>query len=123
MTTMLNIAFTVFCLDRWGVLGAAASTAGCTLIGPVLIMNVYYKKVVGIPILWLFRQAFRGILIYMVLGCVTALGATSLIGNIYVSFLVGGAIFVCISMGGYFLFGMNGQEKEKVKQLFRKKYK
>ena len=121
LTTALNILLTVFCLERWGVFGATAATAVCTLIGPVLIMNLYYKKVIRIPVLWLFRQAFRGILVYLVLGCGIALGVGSLIGNVYVSFLVGGVTFVAVALGGYFLFGMNEEERKAVGKFLRKK--
>ena len=121
LTTALNILLTVLCLNRWGVYGAAAATAVCTLVGPVLIMNLYYKKVVQIPILWLFRQAFRGILIYLVLGCAVALCVGSLIENIYVSFLVSGIVFVGVVLGGYFLFGMNPEEKQMIEKFLRKK--
>lgn len=123
LTTVLNVLLTVFCLDRWGVFGAAAATAACTLIGPVLIMNVYYKKVIRIPVLWLFRQAFRGILIYLVLGCGLSLAVGSMIGNGFVSFVVGGVVFVGTALGGYFLFGMQEEERKSVKKLLQGKKK
>ena len=83
-------------------------------------MNVYYKKKLRIPVLWLFRQAFRGILVYMVLGCAVALGVGSLIGNVYASFLVSGVTFVGIALGGYLFFGMNQEEKRKIMEKIRK---
>lgn len=120
LTTAANIILTVLCLPKWGVFGAACATAVCTLVGPVLIMNVYYKKKLRIPVLWLFRQAFRGILVYMVLGCAVALGVGSLIGNVYASFLVSGVTFVGIALGGYLFFGMNQEEKRKIMEKIRK---
>lgn len=121
LTTVMNIILTVFCLKRWGVFGAAAATAVCTLVGPVLIMNLYYKKELRIPVLWLFRQAFRGILVYLILGCAVALGVGSMIGNVYVSFLVSGVTFVSIALGGYLLFGINEEEKREIGALLRRK--
>ena len=121
ITTALNIISTVFCLKYWGIFGAAAATAVCTLIGPVFIMNLYYKKALRIPVLWLFRQSFRGILVYLLLGCGAALGIGSLIENLYMSFLAGGITFVGVALGGYFLLGMNGEEKEQIKRILKKK--
>lgn len=120
LTTALNIILTVICLKRWGIFETAIATAVCTLVGPVLIMNLYYTKVVKIPMLWLFWQAFRGILVYLILGCAAAMAVGSLIGNIYVSFLIGGITFVAIALGGYFLFGINEDEKKIVKRWLRK---
>lgn len=120
LTTAVNIVLTVICLKRWGVFGAAVVTAFCTLIGPIVIMNLYYKKVVKMPMLWLFRQAFRGILVYLLLGCGAALGVGCLIENIYLSFLIGGIVFVTIALGGYCLLGMNEEEKKRIKQLLQR---
>lgn len=120
-TTFLNIILTVICLGKWGIFGATIATAVCTLIGPVLIMNVYYKKVIRIPVLWLFRQIFRGILVYLVIGCAAALGVGKLIGNELISFVVGGVVFVAVSLGGYFFFGMTGEEKKAVNKFLRRK--
>ena len=120
-TTVLNVILTIFCLKRWGAFGAAAATAICTFIGPVLIMNLYYKKVLRIPVLGLFKEAFRGILVYQLMGCAVTLGVSCLIENIYISFLTGGVTFVCIALGGYFLFGMSTEEKEKIMKFLRKR--
>lgn len=120
-TTAMNIVLTIYCLNRWGIFGAAAATALCTFIGPVLFMDLYYKKVLKIPMLRLFRQAFRGILPYLVLGCLAALAVSGMIGNVWASFLVGGIVFAGAALGGYLLFGMNEEEKELMKKLLGKK--
>lgn len=111
ISTVLNIVLTVLWLDRWGIIGAAAATAVCTLLAQVLIMNIYYQKVIHIPVLRLFRQAFRGIWLYLVIGCVAALAVGTLITNEAISFVVCGCIFVFIALGGYFCFGMTDAEK------------
>ena len=117
VTTIMNILLTIFCLNHWGVFSAAVATAVCTLIGPVFFMGIYYHRVLRIPVLWLFRQAFRGILIYLVVGCCTAMGVSGLFENVYASFIAGGLCFVLIVLGGYFLFGMNEAEKITVRKF------
>lgn len=120
LTTVLNIVCTVICLKRWGILETAIATSSCTVIGPILIMNLYYVKVIKVPMLWIFRQAFRGILLYLVIGAAAAMVAGHLIKNVYLSFLAGGVIFVIVALGGYFLFGMTEIEKSKVKNVIHK---
>lgn len=121
LTTAMNIVLTVFWLNRWGVFGAAAATALCTFLGPVLIMQIYYKKVMGIPALWLLRKAFSGMLPYMLLGCGAALWSGARIGNVYVSFVVGGVVFLGIAVGGYLRFGMKPEEKDFIGKILKKK--
>lgn len=120
-TTVLNIVLTVFWLQRWGVIGATMASALCILIGQVLIMNLYYAKALRIPVLQLYRSAFQGIVVYLILGCGAALGVGSQIENVYVSFLMSGVVFVGVALGGYFLFGMNEEEKKRIRKFLRKK--
>lgn len=121
LTTVLNIGLTVLWLPRWGVPGATLATALCAVIGPVIMMGIYYKVKIRIPVLWLYRHAFRGILLYLVLGCAAALGLGQLITNSVLSFLVCGVVFVAVSLGGYFVFGMTGEEKKAVSAFLQKK--
>lgn len=120
VSTVFNVVLTVLFLEPWGVFGAAAATAGCTLVGSVLIMNVYYHKVIGVPMLWLFGQAFRGILVYLVVGCGIALVVGNLIENVLLSFLAGGVTFVAVAVGGYFFLGSTAEEKEAIMAFLRK---
>jgi O-antigen/teichoic acid export membrane protein len=117
MSTGLNIVLTIFWLDRWGLMGAAVAMALTTFLGQVLIMNVYYQKVLQIPVLWLFRQAFRGIWLYLVLGCAVALAVGQMISGQFISFLVSGCLFVVIALGGYMCFGMTESEKQLLRKI------
>ena len=44
ITTISNIILTIFLIDIWGMFGAAVATCVCTIIGQVIIMNIYYMK-------------------------------------------------------------------------------
>jgi O-antigen/teichoic acid export membrane protein len=120
ISTGLNIVLTVFWLDRWGLLGAAAAMALSTFLGQVLTMNVYYQKVLRIPVLWLFRQSFRGIWPHLVLGCTAALAVGEVISDELISFIVGGCLFVCIALGGYVCFGMTETEKMQLRKIINR---
>lgn len=117
VSTGVNIVLTIFWLDRWGLMGAAAAMALSTLLGQVLAMNVYYHKVLRIPVLWLFRQAFRGIWPYLIIGCAAALAVGQVIPGQLVSFLVSGCLFVAIVLGGYTCFGMTESEKQQLRKI------
>lgn len=117
LTTVANIILTVFWLDRWGVIGASAATALCTLIGQVLLMNLYYSKKLNIPVISLFGKSFRGILIYLVIGSIGALVIGRVLDNQFLSFILGGMAFAVISVGGFLLFGMTPEEKAAVLRI------
>ena len=120
ITTVSNIFLTVWWIDIWGMKGAALATALCTLMGQILIMNIYYQKVIKIKVLYLFAQAYKGILIWFVLACVVAVGTSFLIKNTIVSFFCGGVIFCVVSACGMLLFGLNSTEKEMLKGILTK---
>lgn len=119
--TLCNIVLTVIVLQRFGIVGAAAATAVCTLVGQVLIMNLYYSKWLNIPVIFLFREAFRGILIWLILACATAMAVSFSISNALAALLVGGVVFLCVFFLGFLAFGAGKEEKEKLKRLLRRR--
>lgn len=101
-TTAANIVLTVLWIDRYGMVGAALATAVCTLAGQVLFMNAYYDRKMGIPILYMYKKAFHGILVFQIMGAVLALALGRIISNVYVSFVVCGIVYVVIACAGFY---------------------
>ncbi len=124
ITTTANIILTVFFIGIWGIVGAAAATAICTVIGQVIIMNIYYSRKIKIKVMYMFFYAYKGILPFQFLGAVCSIIAGSFISNIYISFVVCGLIYVLVFLAGYLFFGANESEKLKLKSiLYRGKKK
>ena len=94
LTTALNVVLTVFWLRQWGVLGAAAATAVATVLGQVVLGNWYYRKALGISVGKLYREAFRGVWLWLVLGCGTGALVTHWIESDLAALLYGGCVFV-----------------------------
>lgn len=123
-TTTLNILLTVVWLQLFGMLGAAIATAISTLLGQVIIMNIYYSKKIHIRIMYLFYNTFKGILISQILSMILSVLSTLLITDTWFSFIVGAIVYI-VSFGAiYLLFGANNSEKQMLKKyLFRLKRK
>ena len=117
ITTITNIILTIFFIDWFGIIGATIATGICTLLGQVLIMNIYYQKSIGIHVLYMFFKTYKGILVYQFLGMAAALIVGKLIENIYLSFIAGGVLFVIIALGGFILFGMNDEERKMLHRI------
>lgn len=99
-TTVLNVIMTVFGLPRFGIISAVFSTAISTLIGQVFIMNIYYARGLGLKILYLYKEAYKGLLEYIILGAAAGYLISEQISNSILAFLCGGAVMVVISFAG-----------------------
>ena len=110
ITTALNILMTIWGIKQFGIIAAAAAT-GISTILQVLILNVYYQRAINIKVMYLFRNIFKGILLYQILGAFSGYFVGQLISNIYVSFLAAGVTYVIISLGGFLLFGTSEEER------------
>ena len=110
-TTLLNIILTIFLIDIWGIIGAAISTALCTFLGQVFIMDIYYSKALNIRVFYMYFKTFHGILLFQILATAISMVVIHFISNVYLSFFVGGILFVVLFALGYLLLGTNKAEK------------
>lgn len=120
ITTVLNIIMTIIFINYYGIVGAAIATAIASLLGQVIVMNIYYKKSIKIDIFYMLKEAYRGILPFQILSMLISFYLSTVISNIYLSFLIGGVVYCLISFGGYYLFGTDINEKRWLKNLLRR---
>lgn len=119
ITTVLNIFMAIYLINKIGIVGSAVSTAVSTAI-QVVLLNIYYSKVIKIKVGYLFFNVYKGVLIYQVLGSIIAYLISVLVSNMYLSFVVGGIIYVFVAFGGFVLLGKNPSEKEIIDKFFTK---
>ncbi len=119
-TTVLNIGLTVLLVGKWGVLGAAVASVVSTLLGQVLISNIYYRRALSLRMLQLYAASWRGIVPAEILAMLVGGSIGYLIPHAYLSLVCGGLAFVAAEFGFLFLFGWNDREKRQVKHLLRK---
>ena len=58
-TSILNIIFTVPLCQKFGAIGAATGTLLSTLIGNLLILNIYYQRAIGLNVLRFWNRMLR----------------------------------------------------------------
>jgi O-antigen/teichoic acid export membrane protein len=119
ITTFLNIVLTIFGIKYIGMIGAAIATA-ISLIGQVILLNIYYEKKIGIQVGYLFRESYRGLLLPLVVACIIAWIVKSLIRTVVWQFLIGGTAFVVVFAVLYILLGLNECEKNKLRAIIHK---
>jgi O-antigen/teichoic acid export membrane protein len=56
VVAVANVAVTVVAVRRWGVAGAALATAASLVVGNVVVMNLYYRRRIGLDVGRFFRE-------------------------------------------------------------------
>lgn len=119
-TTVANIILTVWFIDLWGIIGAVIATAITLVIGNILVVNIYYFKKFKIRILYLYKEAYKGILPFQLISGITAYFTASFIRSDLLSLLIGGLMYILLSFSLIFFFGLRKEEKVKLNTFLRK---
>ena len=119
-TTIANIILTIWWISTWGMIGAAVATSICTFVGQVILMNVYYAKKIQIPVIYLFKKAYAGLLPGLMVSCVAGYLVAYLAPSGLLSFFLGGIVFCLIFAGSILLLKSNIYEKEIVYRVIHK---
>lgn len=120
VTTVLNIVLTVIFVKDIGIVGAVIATAISTILGQVVIMNIYYDRKLGIKVLRLFAKSYKGIIPVYIIASVITFIVSRLIKSVVCSFIVGIILFIVISLVLLPILGLNEIEKIKFKTIFAK---
>lgn len=119
ITTAANIIMTIIGIKFIGMIGASIAT-GISLICQVILLNLFYSKKIGIPVIYLFRKSFKGILLPLIASCTGAFILVYYIENIYLQFFVGGLAFVLGFAVLFFVFGANNYERDMILKVKNK---
>lgn len=120
VTTILNITLTVWWIKSWGIIGAAVATAISTILGQILLMNVYYIKVIKINTIILFKETFKGILPSFVFAMLVSRTMLMMFSFELLQFVIGGIVFVTLFVFCMYLFGANELEKNCIRKFLKK---
>ena len=120
ISTALNIVLTIWWIRTWGIFGAAVATAISTILGQIIMMNMYYQRIIKINIINLFKKAYKGILPCLILSFIITLFASNGIHNSAISLIVGGVVFCFMFLIGMSMFGADAYEKGIMHYFFNK---
>lgn len=115
----INVVISIILIRHIGFWGAAVGTAISLIVGHGIIMNIYYKRVIGLEVVRMFREIFQGILPCGILSMLLCLPLVWLIKDNFSGF-----IFKCIAFSAVYLailwkIGMNSSERQVVNKLFK----
>lgn len=116
----LNVLISVFLVKIIGFWGAVIGTVVSLFVGHGILMNLYYHKVLGLNVIRLFREIFRGILPSGLISVVACLPLALCLEDNWIGFLL-----KCIGFAGVYStmlwkFGLRKKEKEIVVAFLKK---
>ncbi len=115
-----NAVLTLILVRFLGFWGALIGTVISLLLGHGLLMNIYYKKEIGINVARMFREIFSGTLVAGFLGVAVCLPLSLLTNGTIVSFLVKAVCFVIVYGVSMLIFGLKKEEKKLVRTYLNK---
>ncbi|MDO5397157.1 MAG: oligosaccharide flippase family protein [bacterium] len=115
-----NVFLSIWCINKWGTVGAAIGTAVSLILGNGILMNWYYYKKVGINVLYFWKQIIKfapSITIAVIFGVIiNKIFDTSTL--IYLAVAI--ALYCLVYAVSIYFMGMNRSEKDLIKKPLEK---
>lgn len=119
LTTLLNAIVTYFMVKEWSYIGAAVGTGLSFIIGSLIIMNIYYSKKLGLPMLKIYLKIIDRIWICMLIsGLAIYLSSMALSGG-WIYFIINVLIFCFVYIVTLWFIGLTKEEKLSIPILKR----
>lgn len=117
---IVNALTTAFVVNYWGIIGAAACSAGSYIIGQGIIMNWYYWKKTGINIPLFWKNIIKMSLAPAVMIIAGIIVCQYIVIDSWLSLFVGIAIYLIFYIPIVWFTGMNKYEKDSVLSPIKK---
>ena len=114
-STILNFVVTYIAVKHWSYIGAALGTATSFIVGSVIIMNVYYKKKLGLPMLRIYGQIFNRTWVCLIIAGAALWGFMQFFNGTLLSFIASVVLFIAVYGGSLIVYGFKPEEKRILK--------
>lgn len=120
LIALIHIGVSIILIKVFGYIGAAFGTAISTIVGHIIIMNIYFKKAINLNVFKMFYDIFKGLLPSAVVSTVLAIPLSMCLPDTFIMFIVKIVGFMIIYSLITYIFGMNTSEKDLVKGILNK---
>lgn len=114
-----NAAVTILGVPRWGYFAAATGTALSYILGHVISMNCYYRRVFKFHPVRAYCRIFSRTWICILLSCAAAFSVTLVTDGGRQTFLFGAVVFIAVYAASLMFF-LPHNEKSAVLKVFKK---
>ena len=115
---LANVVMTLIGIQFWGYWGAAMGTGMATLLN-LIMMNMYYHKILHFQVFKMFRNIMKGIIESAVIASVITAGIHRYLSGTWIAFAISAGVFVVVYMGMLILFGLQKEERIQLTRKFR----
>ena len=116
----VNVLISIIFVKLFGEIGAPIGTAIATFVGSFIIMNIYYKKVIGIKVFALFKGIFKGLLPSFIFAVLATVPAVLFVPVGLTGLALKGGVFIAVLLVCLMLFGFNKEEKSLIFRVLRR---
>lgn len=119
--SLVNVIVSIILVDKYGMMGAPIGTAFAFIIGYCIIMNIYYNRVIGINVIYLFRKVFSKTWICILIAVLISLPLNLLMKSYsWLTLLIKAGMFCLAYAMALFIFGLNQNEKKDLQSMLKK---
>ena len=111
-TSVINIIVTILLVKRVGVLGAAIGTAVSVVIGNIIITNIYYRKVIHLNVIRMYKEIFKGTFSCIIIASIASIPTLLIKCTEIWHLIIGGVVFVIVYFVLMCIYGFNKEERE-----------
>ena len=112
-----NLFLTIYLVKRIGLMGAPIGTFISLILGNNIAMNVYYKRVIGINVIRLFRSILKGILPCAIVATLACAPLTLVRAKGIAWFIVECVAFCAVYGVLLWFWGLNSAEKKRIRKV------
>ncbi len=109
--SLVNLGISILLTKEIGMMGAVVGTSISLIIGNIIIINIYYKRKVGLNIPRFFKEVFSRLLPAMLLSVAAGIAVLHIPVGGWLGLAVKGALFTLVYGAAVWTIGMNSYEK------------
>ena len=113
--SILNIFMSIALVRKYGATGAAVGTAIALVVCNILIINIYYKKIIGLNVVKFWAQIMKMTVLFMIPAATCAIAVNNFVLDSWMKIGIAIAAYsICYGMFA-FVFCLNNYEKGIIK--------
>lgn len=114
---VLNILLTIVLVEKIGYVGAAISTSISLILGNIVMMNLYYHKVIGLNVIRMFKEIFRGTFPSIIIASLLSIPLTFILEDTVLNFVIKACIFIVVYSIFLYKVSFNDYEKNLLSRI------
>lgn len=121
LVTLMNAVVTIIGVRLYGYYAAAIGTALSFLVGSVIIMNIYYHKILGMDMIEVYKAIINKTWICLIISAIVTRIISGFFVSTWTSFIICALIFIIILFALMTLFGFTKEERDNIIGLINNK--